>query len=50
MTDPGVTYIVTIYNKARYLEGVLRAQYGADFEDREFTVAVCGPATSARSG
>jgi hypothetical protein len=32
----------------RGLEGVLRAQYGADFEDREFTVAVCGPATSAR--
>jgi glycosyltransferase involved in cell wall biosynthesis len=25
MTDPGVTYIVTIYNKARHLEGVLRA-------------------------
>ncbi len=32
----------------RGLEGALRAQYGADFEDREFTVAVCGPATSAR--
>ena len=32
----------------RGLEGVLRAQYGADFEDHEFTVAVCGPATSAR--
>jgi hypothetical protein len=32
----------------RGLERVLRAQYGADFEDREFTVAVCGPATSAR--
>jgi len=30
------------------LEHVLRAQYGADFEEHEFTVAVCGPATSAR--
>jgi hypothetical protein len=32
----------------RGLVNLLRRQYGADFEDREFTVAVCGPATSAR--
>jgi hypothetical protein len=29
------------------LEDYLRTQYGADFEDREFTVAVCGPPISA---
>jgi hypothetical protein len=29
------------------LEDYLRAQYGADFEEREFTVAVCGPPVSA---
>src|SRR5437667_6432809 len=29
------------------LETYLRAAYGADFEDREFTVAVCGPPVSA---
>jgi hypothetical protein len=29
------------------LEDYLRAQYGADFEEREFTVAVCGPPISA---
>jgi hypothetical protein len=29
------------------LEDYLRATYGADFEDREFTVAVCGPPISA---
>ena len=32
----------------RGLVKLLRVQYGADFEDREFTVAVCGPSTSAR--
>jgi dolichyl-phosphate-mannose-protein mannosyltransferase len=30
------------------LEDYLRTTYGADFEEREFTVAVCGPANSAR--
>ena len=30
------------------LEDHLRKQYGADFEDREFTVAVAGPVVSAR--
>ena len=29
------------------LENYLRKQYGADFEEREFTVAVCGPPVSA---
>ena len=29
------------------LEDYLRAEYGADFEEREFTVAVCGPPISA---
>jgi len=32
----------------RGLEARLRKQYGADFEDREFTVAVEGPIVSAR--
>ncbi|HEX3537207.1 MAG TPA: glycosyltransferase family 39 protein [Stellaceae bacterium] len=32
----------------RGLEGYLRTEYGADFEEREFTVAVCGPPLSAR--
>jgi hypothetical protein len=32
----------------RGLEDHLRQQYGADFEEREFTVAVDGPPTSAR--
>jgi len=32
----------------RGLENRLRKQYGADFEDREFTVAVQGPIVSAR--
>ena len=32
----------------RGLENALRKQYGADFEDREFTVAVQGPIASAR--
>ncbi|MBV9151687.1 MAG: glycosyltransferase family 39 protein [Alphaproteobacteria bacterium] len=32
----------------RGLEDYLRRQYGADFEEREFTVAVCGPPISAR--
>lgn len=31
----------------RGLEDYLRAEYGANFEDREFTVAVCGPPISA---
>jgi hypothetical protein len=31
----------------RGLEAYLRAQYGADFEHHEFTVAVCGPPVSA---
>jgi Dolichyl-phosphate-mannose-protein mannosyltransferase len=30
------------------LEDHLRAQYGLDFEEREFTVAVCGPPYSAQ--
>jgi hypothetical protein len=30
------------------LEDYLRRQYGANFEEREFTVAVCGPPISAR--
>jgi hypothetical protein len=29
------------------LEDYLRTEYGADFEEREFTVAVCGPPISA---
>src|SRR5438067_2133286 len=29
------------------LENYLRTEYGADFEEREFTVAVCGPSISA---
>ena len=29
------------------LEDYLRAEYGADFEEHEFTVAVCGPPISA---
>ena len=29
------------------LEDYLRDEYGADFEEREFTVAVCGPPISA---
>ncbi len=29
------------------LENYLRGEYGADFEEREFTVAVCGPPISA---
>jgi hypothetical protein len=29
------------------LEDYLRSEYGADFEEREFTVAVCGPPISA---
>jgi hypothetical protein len=29
------------------LQDYLRTQYGADFEDREFTIAVCGPPSSA---
>jgi hypothetical protein len=32
----------------RGLEAVLNAQYGPDFEEREFTVAVCGPPNPAR--
>ena len=32
----------------RGLENQLRKQYGADFEDREFTIAVQGPIVSAR--
>jgi hypothetical protein len=32
----------------RGLETYLRAEYGADFEDREFTVAICGPPISAK--
>jgi hypothetical protein len=32
----------------RGLEAYLRAEYGADFEEREFTVAICGPPNSAR--
>jgi hypothetical protein len=32
----------------RGLENRLRKQYGADFEDREFTIAVQGPIVSAR--
>src|SRR5258707_5619996 len=32
----------------RGLETQLRAEYGADFEEREFTVAICGPPISAR--
>jgi hypothetical protein len=32
----------------RGLENVLRKQYGADFEEREFTVAINGPPVSAR--
>jgi|HubBroStandDraft_4_1064222.scaffolds.fasta_scaffold00434_3 hypothetical protein len=32
----------------RGLEAYLNAEYGADFEEREFTVAVCGPPISAR--
>jgi hypothetical protein len=32
----------------RGLESSLRTEYGADFEEREFTVAVCGPPISAR--
>jgi hypothetical protein len=31
----------------RALETYLRKQYGAEFEEREFTVAVCGPPISA---
>jgi hypothetical protein len=31
----------------RGLETYLRKQYGAEFEEREFTVAVCGPPISA---
>jgi hypothetical protein len=31
----------------RSLETYLQNEYGADFEDREFTVAVCGPPISA---
>jgi uncharacterized membrane protein YedE/YeeE len=30
----------------RGLESYLQAQYGADFEEREFTVAICGPPIS----
>ena len=30
------------------LHDYLRAEYGADFMDRDFTVAVCGPPGSAR--
>ena len=30
------------------LEDYLRHQYGANFEEREFTIAVCGPPISAR--
>jgi hypothetical protein len=32
----------------RGLKARLNAEYGADFEEREFTVAVCGPPISAR--
>jgi hypothetical protein len=32
----------------RGLENYLRKQYGADFEEREFTVAINGPPVSAR--
>ena len=32
----------------RGLEARLNTEYGADFEEREFTVAVCGPPISAR--
>jgi hypothetical protein len=32
----------------RGLEDYLRGQYGADFEEREFTIAVCGPLNSAK--
>ena len=29
------------------LQAYLQAEYGADFEDHEFTIAVCGPPVSA---
>jgi hypothetical protein len=42
-------YWANSYSEAvRGLENYLRKQYGADFEEREFTVAVIGPPVSAR--
>jgi hypothetical protein len=42
-------YLANSFAEAvRGLENDLRKQYGADFEDREFTVAVQGPIASAR--
>jgi hypothetical protein len=41
-------YWANSYSEAvQGLEDYLRTVYGADFEEREFTVAVCGPAVSA---
>lgn len=41
-------YWANSYSEAVHgLEDYLRTEYGADFEDREFTVAVCGPPISA---
>jgi hypothetical protein len=41
-------YWANSYNEAVHgLEAYLQTQYGADFEDREFTIAVCGPPVSA---
>jgi len=41
-------YWANSYSEAvQGLEDYLRTAYGADFEEREFTVAVCGPAVSA---
>ena len=41
-------YWANSYSEAvQGLEDYLRTAYGADFEEREFTVAVCGPPISA---
>jgi hypothetical protein len=41
-------YWANSYDEAVHgLEDYLQAQYGADFKDRDFTVAVCGPPISA---
>jgi len=43
-----IDYWANSYAEAvRGLEAYLQNQYGADFEDREFTVGVCGPPVSA---
>ncbi len=43
-----VDYWANSYAEAvRGLETYLQKEYGADFEDREFTIAVCGPPVSA---